>query len=152
MTLAELLEDEVTPSAVASAESTPQFIPDTEIDKLASLIEAFAEKYDDTLEQMSTILDKSADKKKVAVEIEGLDDMNSKELSKQRKGVIQGIADAKTVEEIKKLEKQREAIREGKTLSRHPWVIPAVAAGLGAAYLTDSYHKQKQVQMGGAYR
>ncbi len=170
MTLAELLnEDEVTSSAVVSnIEPTPQFISDTEVDKLASLIESFAEKYETTLEELNSVLDKTAlfGKKKNTTTNESpvatptnapaseplpkeYGEMSIQEQRAAEKTLgVRGQRARKAIE-LNNMEKKIQGLEAGKTLASHPWVVPAVAGALGAGYLVHSYDKQNQM-MGGA--
>ena len=164
MTLAELLnEDEVTSSAVVpEKETTPHYIPNAEIDKLASLIETFAEKYETTLEELNSMIDKTAlfGKKTTTNSNPNATPTNAppkKELgSTELENLIQNEAnETKRLELVEKYEtmrKRNQVVREGGgLLRRHPKAVAAIAGGLVGSALIHQYDKQKQLQnMGGA--
>ena len=159
MTLTDLLNnDEVTSSApVSNTETTSNFISNAEIDKLASLIESFAEKYEETLEEINSVLDKTAllgfgpktPTAPVAPDPTDFVNMSSAEQKAARKALEESKRIAQEAHRLEDLSKNVERLKAGR---RSPaWAIPAAISALGAGYLVHSYDKQKQIQeMGGA--
>lgn len=160
MTLAELLnEDDVTSSAVVSTttETTPHYISNADVDKLASLIESFAEKYENTLEEMSSMIDKQAlfGKKTntVATPTNAEEPLASERSARELKQMIEGEKSETRrlglLKEYENLSQRNQAVREGGSiLRRHPKATAAIIGGLGGAALMHQYDKQNQ--MGGA--
>ena len=153
MTLAELLDNEDTPNAVEeSSKSIPKYIPDGDVDKLASAIEEFAGKLENTLDQLDNLTKwaKLFGKKKIEVPelpTEMLSEFpTEKEVTEALSSVQKETRTAKKVIELEKSRKRLQAIREGKTLASHPWVVPAVLGAMGGAYLWDAATKSPQYE------
>ena len=137
MTLAELLDNEDTPNAVEeSSKSIPKYIPDGDVDKLASAIEEFADKLENALEKFDTLTSKD----KLAAKYPPRPGSIDKEIRKIEKG----IKGQRKLLDLERKQKLYEALREGKTWRSHPWVVPAVLGAMGGAYLWDAATKSPQ--------